>query len=207
MRRLLLNRWRGQFDHPSVIRIIRRKIRGTVESERTVLVDLEGTGITPEQAVKIMQGWDAHEVKFCGCPYTHPHPLPEGVVVPTLPAQSRSKPPAYRPPTGGDGQTPQRGHFVRVSVFWLPNTLSEDLPTLALLSTPSGSLEGWLREEIVAGGRISLDVRYWHGQLTMGSFDGPTITRVSGEWVLTEKYLYRVFRVPALRHNTLGEIP
>jgi hypothetical protein len=208
MRRLLLIRWRGQFDRPAIVRLIRRKIRGTILSERTVLVDAEGTGITQEQAAAIMQGWDAQTVKFCGCVHTLPHPLPEGVVIPAAkPRPRRSNPPAYRPQTGGDGQIPQRGHFVRVSVFWLPNTLWEDLPALALLSTPSGTLEGWLLEDILVGGRISLDVRYWHGQLTLGWFGSPIIARISGEWILTEKYLYRAFRVPPLGHNSLGDIP
>src|SRR6202021_2419652 len=66
VRRLELNRWRGQFDRPEVIRTIRRKIRGTIASERTVLVDLEGAGITQEQAAEIMVGWSDREVKFCG---------------------------------------------------------------------------------------------------------------------------------------------
>ncbi len=196
MRRLELSRWRGQFDRPAVIRTIRRKIRGSI-MEGSVLVDFEGSGVTQQQAAEIMAGFDAQTVKFCGCVHSLPHPLPEGVVIPAAkPRRRRSNPTAYRPQTGGDGQIPQRGHFVRVSVFWLPNTLSEDLPALALLSTPSGTLEGWLLEPIVVGGRISLDVRYWHGQLTMGWFGSPTIKRINGEWVLTGKYLYRVSRVP-----------
>ena len=176
--------------------------------EGSVLVDFEGSDVSAQQAAEIMAGFDAQTVKFCGCVHSLPHALPEGVVIPAAkPRPRRSNPPAYRPQTVGDGQIPERGHFVRVSVFWLPNTLSEDLPALALLSTPSGTLEGWLLEPIVVGGRISLDVRYWHGQLTLGWFGSPIIARISGEWVLTGKYLYRVFRVPPLGHTTLGDIP
>lgn len=208
MRRILLNRWRGQFERPSVIRTIRRKIRGSVESDRTLLVDMEDSGITGEQAAAIMEGFDVGTVKFCGCVHTLPYPLPEGVMVPSSrPRHRRSNPPTFRPQTGGDGQIPKRGQFVRVCVFWLPaTTRSEDLHALALLSTPSGTLEGWLLEDVSVGGRISLDVRYWHGQLTMGWFGSPTITRISGEWAVTEKYLYRVFQVPPLGHETLSDL-
>lgn len=206
MRRLELGRWRGQFDRPSVIRKIRRKIRGSI-MEGSVLVDFEGSDVSAQQAAEIMTGFDAQTVKFCGCVHSLPYALPEGVVIPAAkPRPRRSNPPAYRPQSG-DGKTPKRGDFVRVIAFWLPSKLSEDLPALALLSTPSGTLEGWLLEPIVVGGRISLDVRYWHAQLTMGWFGSPTVTRVSGEWVLAAKHLYRVFRVPPLGHNTLGDIP
>jgi len=87
MTRLCLNRWRGQFEHPAVIPIIRRKIRGSIVSERTVLVDLEGAGITQEQAAEIMVGWSEREVKFCGSIHSLPVPLPADVVPPP-PAQS-----------------------------------------------------------------------------------------------------------------------
>jgi len=206
VRRLLLIRWRGQFDRPAVIRIIRRKIRGSI-MEGSVLVDFEGSDVSAQQAAEIMAGFDAQTVKFCGCVHSLPYALPEGVVIPAAkPRPSMSKPPTYRPQSG-DGETPKRGDFVRVSVFWLPDARSEDLPSLALLSTPSGTLEGWLLEPLVVGGRISLDVRYWHSQLTLGWFGSPTIIRINGEWALSEKYLYRVFRVPPLGHCTLGEIP
>ena len=90
MRRLELNRWRGQFDRPEVIRTIRRKIRGTIASERTVLVDLEGAGITQEQAAEIMVGWSDREVKFCGCIHSLPVALPAEVVASAPPQSGRN---------------------------------------------------------------------------------------------------------------------
>jgi hypothetical protein len=58
---------------------IRRTIRGSIVADKTVLVDLEGTGITAPQAAAIMAGWDAAAVKACGCNHTLPYPLPEDV--------------------------------------------------------------------------------------------------------------------------------
>jgi hypothetical protein len=203
---LRVNRWNGQFARPRTLAVIRRKIVA-MQAHGTVMVDFEGSTATAEQIAILITGFPDHKVRFSGNPAALPHPLPEGVVIPAAkPRPSRSKPPTYRPQSG-DGETPKRGDFVRVSAFWLPSTLSEDLPALALLSTPSGTLEGWLLEPLVVGGRISLDVRYWHSQLTLGWFGSPTIIRINGEWALSEKYLYRVFRVPPLGHCTLGEIP
>ena len=89
MRRLLVNRWRCQFERPSVIRAIRRKIRVSIASDRTVLVDLEGTGINQPQAIEIMAGWDATAVKACGCNHTLPYPLPADVRIGVVQADRR----------------------------------------------------------------------------------------------------------------------
>jgi hypothetical protein len=81
MRRLLINRWRGQLHHAVVIEMIRRKIRGTIVSDKTVLVDVEGTDIIGKQAAQLLDGWSDREVKFCGSVHTLPYPLPGNVVI------------------------------------------------------------------------------------------------------------------------------
>lgn len=72
-----------------MIRAIRRKIRGSIVADKTVLVDLEGTGVSGSQAAAIMEGWDAATVKACGCIHTLPHPLPEDVRIGLVQADRR----------------------------------------------------------------------------------------------------------------------
>ena len=79
MVRLLLNRWRGQFESPSVIRTIRRKIGGGIIADKTVLADFENSDVTAQQVIDIMAGWDASRVKGCGCVHSLPYPLPPDV--------------------------------------------------------------------------------------------------------------------------------
>ena len=79
MTRLLANRWRGQYQHAAVVERIRRTIRGSIVSYKTVLVDFEGTHITGIQAAEIMAGWDTSTVKGCGCIHVLPYPLPGDV--------------------------------------------------------------------------------------------------------------------------------
>jgi hypothetical protein len=77
--RLLANRWRGQYQHAAVVGRIRRTIRGSIVSHKTVLIDFEGTHVTRIQAAEIMAGWDTSTVKGCGCIHTLPFPLPGDV--------------------------------------------------------------------------------------------------------------------------------
>jgi hypothetical protein len=77
--RIELNRWRGKTGHPAVIQTIRRKIRGGIESQRTVLIDFERTGVTKKEVIEIMTGWDPATAKGCGSIHTLPYPLPADV--------------------------------------------------------------------------------------------------------------------------------
>ena len=79
MIRLELARWRGRTGRPAVVRLIRRKIRGGIQSSRTILIDFERTGATKKETIEIMAGWDPATAKGCGSIHTLPYPLPEDV--------------------------------------------------------------------------------------------------------------------------------
>jgi hypothetical protein len=106
MMRLLLNRFRGQYQNPVVIKRIRRTIAGSVVSHRTVLVDMEGSGITEKEAAAIMVGWDTTTVKFCGSLHSLPAALPENAMTTaSSPRHSRRNLRAKRGQNAG-GKTP-----------------------------------------------------------------------------------------------------
>jgi len=60
----------------------------------------------------------------------------------------------------------KRGQYVRLIEYELTTGLkAPDLYTLSLISTPVLTMEGWLTEHIVLGGRIHLTARYRQGQI------------------------------------------
>ena len=74
MTRIEVKRWNGQFDRPSVLTTIRRKIQGAQVSG-TVLIDLESAVMTQQQVAEITRGWLDYKVKCCGSVASLPHPL------------------------------------------------------------------------------------------------------------------------------------
>jgi len=106
MTRIEVKEWNGQFSNKGVLTTIRRKIQGG-QMSGTILVDLEGAVLTPEQLAALKKGWLDYKVKFCGSVASLPHPLPENVSVKGL---------TDRSPTGGASATnrtqtdPAEGH-------------------------------------------------------------------------------------------------
>jgi hypothetical protein len=92
----------------------------------------------------------------------------------------------------------RRGTFVRVAIFLLPDPImsTPDLYSLSLLSNLSGIVEGWLCEDVLVEGRLCVAVRHWRGQTCRGRLKSTPITMINHQYVLTEKRLYQVLRIP-----------
>ncbi len=89
MTRIEVKAWNGQFENKGVLTRIRRKIEGS-QASGTVLVDLEGAVLTPEQLAALKKGWLDYKVKFCGSTLTATVPLPPNILLPAPPHVPRS---------------------------------------------------------------------------------------------------------------------
>ena len=59
-----MKQWRGQFQSHKVIKIIRQKIKGTIQTDRTVLLDFDGVEEWPLEIMQqITGGWAETQVK------------------------------------------------------------------------------------------------------------------------------------------------
>jgi hypothetical protein len=92
----------------------------------------------------------------------------------------------------------RRGVYVRVAMYLLPDPMisTPDLSTLTDFCVTSRILEGWLLHDVAVGGRLCVAVRLWRRQPCRGRLKSRLILQISHQYVLTDKRLYQVLRVP-----------
>jgi len=100
----------------------------------------------------------------------------------------------------------RRGAFVRVTIYLLPSPAlsTPDLSTLTMFCILSGVLDGWLLYDVKTGDRLCVAVRLWRRQPCRGRLKSTPIILIRHQYVLTDKRLYQVLRVPPPVGETYG---
>jgi hypothetical protein len=92
------------------------------------------------------------------------------------------------------------GDYVRLTVYLIPSGLqAPSLSVLVLISDQVSLMEGWLRANVLVGGKIHLAARIKEGEKVQGTYTSEPILAIQGPYVHTPRLIYHVFKISSSR--------